>query len=157
MLRRTALKSRQRREWEAQRASRSEREPKPLHRLERPASFTGTTAGPAPKESVLESAAYESAVRSLGYCVRCGRTCRPQFCHADQGKGAGIKTDVRRGWAGCGPDLANHLPGCHYIVGTSGELPKAERRAEEDRLAAITRAEVLRRGLWPKNVPLWEE
>jgi hypothetical protein len=109
-----------------------------------------------PKEGVCTSTAYENAVRSLGYCVRCGRTCRPQFCHADQGKGTGIKTDVRRGWAGCGYWSPEDL-GCHYIVGTSGELPKAERRAEEDRLAEITRGEVLRRGLWPKSVPMWAE
>jgi hypothetical protein len=107
-----------------------------------------------PKESPLESAAYENAVRALGYCVRCGRTCRPQFCHADQHKGMGMKTDVRRGWAGCGVWNPTD-PGCHYIVGTSGQMEKQERRAEEDRLAAITRAEVERLGLWPRSVPKW--
>lgn len=30
-------------------------------------------------------------------------------------------------------------------------------RAEEDRLAAITRAKVLALGLWPKRFPTWEE
>jgi hypothetical protein len=120
-------------------------------------TYGGSLSGKAvAKERVLESAAYENAVRSLGYCVRCGRTCRPQFCHADQGKGTSIKTDVRRGWAGCGYWSPEDL-GCHYIVGTSGEMPKAERRDEEDRLAEITRGEVLRRGLWPKSVPMWVE
>lgn len=154
MLRRTPIKSRQRKEWE-QRASRAEREPKTLHRLERPGVYSGTTAGPAPKENVLRSPAYENAVRALGFCVRCGWVGRPQFCHRDEGKGIGIKTDVREGWAGCPPH--DGLTGCHYEVGTSGTLTKQQRRAEDKRLGAITRAEVLRRGLWPKNVPMWEE
>jgi hypothetical protein len=129
-----------------------EREPRPLARLERSVSFEGTTTGPVPKESVIESAAYENAVRDLGYCVRCGWVGRPQFCHRDQGKGGSIKTDVRCGWAGCA--------GCHALLGGhagGGRMPKAERRAEEDRLAAITRAELIRRGTWPKSVPMWRE
>lgn len=122
----------------------------------RPAVVGGSTTAPAPKERVLKSAAYENAVRALGFCVRCGRACRPQFCHADQGKGQGLKTDVREGWAGCGC-WGPMDPGCHYIVGTSGTLPKEERRAEEKRLAATTRHEVRVRGLWPKNVAEWTE
>lgn len=110
----------------------------------------------APKESMLESAAYEAAVRNLGYCVRCGRTCRPQFCHADMGKGQSIKTDVRRGWAGCGR-WSPMDPGCHYVVGTSGTLPKAERRAEDERLGRLTRDAVRKAGTWPKGVPDWVE
>lgn len=152
MLRRTPLKSRQRREWEAQRASRSEREPRPMARVERAGVYGGTTTGPAPKENVLRSPAYENAVRALGFCVRCGWVGRPQFAHRDEGKGAGIKTDVRQGWAGCA--------GCHAVLGghAGGErMPKEQRRDEEDRLAAITRAELLLRGLWPKNVPMWKE
>jgi hypothetical protein len=149
---RTSLR---RKEWTP--VPREERPLAPVRRLERPVSYSGGVSGVAvPKENVLESAAYENAVRGLGYCVRCGRTCRPQFCHADQGKGTGIKTDVRRGWAGCGYWSPEDL-GCHYIVGTSGQLPKQERRDEEDRLAEITRGEVLRRGTWPKSVPMYEE
>lgn len=117
-------------------------------------TYAGATAGPAPKENPLESAAYEDAVRNLGFCVRCGRTCRPQFCHRDQGKGQGMKTDVRGGWAGCGPGAWGN--GCHYIVGTAGALAKETRRVEEDRLAALTREALRRRGTWPKSVPMWE-
>lgn len=117
--------------------------------------YGGSTRGPRPKECVLESAAYENAVRDLGFCVRCRRKCRPQFCHRDEGKGAHIKTDVREGWAGCGPGPWGH--GCHYFVGTSGTLTKEQRRAEDLRLGRITRALVRRRGLWPKSVPDWSE
>lgn len=118
------------------------------------AVYGGTTAAPAPKEDVLTSEAYRRAVRGLE-CMRCGHPPRSQFCHTDEGKGTGIKTDDRRGWAGCGPH--DGQPGCHYLVGTSGTLPKAERRAEDARLAAKTRETLRARGLWPKSVPEWSE
>ena len=108
----------------------------------------------APKEDVLTSEAYRRAVRGLE-CMRCGYPPRSQFCHTDEGKGAGIKTDDRKGWAGCGPH--DGTPGCHHFVGTSGTLPKAERRAEDARLAAKTRETLRARGLWPKGVPEWSE
>lgn len=152
MLRRTPIKSRQRKEWEQRMAARAEREPKTLHRLERPGVYAGGTTGPVPKERILESPAYENAVRALGFCVRCGWVGRPQFCHRDAGKGIAIKTDVREGWAGC--------DACHALLGGhkgGGRMPKEQRRAEEDRLAAITRAKVLALGLWPKRLPTWEE
>jgi hypothetical protein len=152
MLRRSPIQRRTplRRRWEGPTVG--EREPRPMARLERVPNYAGSTTGPAPKDGVVESAAYENAVRALGFCVRCGWTGRPQFCHRDEGKGAGIKTDVRQGWAGCDD--------CHALLGGhkgGGRMPKEQRRDEEDRLAAITRAELLRRGLWPKNVPMWEE
>lgn len=118
-------------------------------------TYAGTTTGPAPKENPVVSAAYENAVRDLGRCMRCGRVCRPQFCHGDMGKGQGIKTDVREGWAGCGPGPWGN--GCHYLVGTSGTLLKEERRAEEKQLAAKTRRAVDTAGTWPPSVPRWEE
>jgi hypothetical protein len=131
-----------------------EREPRPMAKPERwiASSPVADSVVAVPKDGALESAAYENAVRSLGYCVRCGLVGRPQFCHRDAGKGFGIKTDVRQGWAGC--------DGCHAWLGGhkgGGRMPKDQRRAEEDQLAAITRAEVLRRGLWPKSVPTWIE
>lgn len=128
------------------------KEPRPIANLERTPNYAGTTTGPVPKENILRSAAYENAVRALGFCVRCGLVGRPQFAHADEGKGTSIKTDVRRGWAGCA--------GCHALLGGhagGGRMPKEQRRSEEDRLAKITRAEVLRLGLWPKKLPIWEE
>jgi hypothetical protein len=77
----------------------------PLRRVERAGVIVrcDSVVRAQPKENILKSAAYENAVRDLGYCVRCGLECRPQFCHRDEGKGTGIKTDVREGWAGCGP------------------------------------------------------
>lgn len=121
-------------------------------------TYTSAPAsGPMPKEGAIQHQGYMAIVRRLP-CMRCGY--RPpvgsnQFCHGDQGKAMGLKTDVREGWAGCGPH--DGLPGCHWLVGTSGKLGKQERRAEEDRLAALTRAEVQRLGLWPRRLPVWHE
>lgn len=151
MLRRSGpIKSRARREWEAQRAARVEREPKPLHRLERPGVYTGGTTGVAvEKERPIQHKGYMQAVRSLGYCMRCKRWCIPQFCHRDQTKGMGIKTDCREGWPGCAE--------CHYLVGTSGYYPKEDRRALELDLGWRTRQAVNAAGLWPADLEKWNE
>lgn len=124
----------------------------------RGAVMGGTCTGvPVPKEQVLNSPTYMARVRTLA-CRRCGYlppVGNNQFCHRDQGKGQGIKTDVREGWAGCGPH--DGLPGCHWLVGTSGQLPKAERRRAEDEYGASTRAEMRGKGLWPRKLPFWPE
>jgi hypothetical protein len=110
----------------------------------RAAVMGGTTSGtPVAKERASQSQAYQDAVRAIGYCMRCGCTLRKgegQFCHAD----------VRRGWLGCA--------GCHYYVGTKGDMPKAQRRRVEDYLAWRTRCALRRRGTWPKSLPdTWVE
>ncbi len=101
-----------------------------------------------PKEGVLYSHPYRAVVRGLA-CRRCGKPPRSQFCHTDEGKGQSIKTDDRRGWAGCAD--------CHYLVGTSGQFVKNVRRALDAQYALETRAEVLRLGLWPQSLPLYEK
>lgn len=119
---------------------------KPLHR----GTYAGSTSGgPVRKEEMLQHAGYMAAVRDLGYCMRCRRACRPQFCHADQGKGMGLKTDVRRGWPGCAE--------CHWLIGTSGQYSKDERRGIEARLAHKTRDAVVAAGTWPANLSKLEE
>lgn len=116
-------------------------------------SYAGGTSGQAVvKENPLQHAGYMAAVRDLGYCMLCRRSCRPQFCHADMGKGERIKTDVRRGWPGCGPgDWGN---GCHWLVGTSGQYPKDERRALEADLGRRTQEAVKAAGTWPTGLPM---
>ncbi len=111
-----------------------------------------------PKENVLRSTRYEAQVRKLT-CRRCGIAGFSQFCHTDEGKGQGIKTDVRRGWAGCGPHPEGNttVPGCHWYVGTSGNMTREERRAFEEWAAFSTRAEILTLGQWPPRLPLWIE
>lgn len=130
----------------------------PLRALTRPVNYGSTDyrANCRPKERPIVSEAYRDLVRAMP-CMHCGRQPRSQFCHADQGKGMGMKTDDRRGWPGCGPDLATGEPGCHWLVGTSGRIPKEQRRELEALYGAQTRAAIIKAGKWPKNVPLWRE
>ena len=105
-------------------------------------------AAPVPKECVCKSATYENLVRAMS-CIRCGKPPRSQFCHTDEGKGLGIKTDVRRGWPGCAE--------CHYEVGTSGTIPREQKRELEARYAKQTRDAIVNAGDWPAKLPLWAE
>ena len=143
MLRRTALKSRQRREWEAQRAARSEREPKPLHRLERPGVYSGTTAGPAPKApEPVRDEDYRRWVASLP-CYECRIHGYSQCAHPNSGKAKGKKQSD----AGCFPMCCDRpgVKGCHsrfdqYEIVSRAEMPQYERAAlawtqEQRRLA----------------------
>lgn len=117
---------------------------RPAHR----GSYAGSTSGrPVVKENALQHTGYMAAVRDLGYCMLCRRACRPQFCHRDQGKGERIKTDVREGWPGCAE--------CHWLVGTSGQYQKEERRALELDLGRRTREAVKAAGTWPARLPEW--
>jgi hypothetical protein len=131
-------------------------QPAPLRRVERSGVIARITddVRPQPKEDAIQSEAYMAIVRKLP-CMRCGIVGFTQFCHADEGKGMGIKTDCRRGWPGCGPH--GDEPGCHWVVGTSGQLPREEKRETEDGYGRRTRGTVLALGLWPKSLPLWPE
>jgi hypothetical protein len=116
-------------------------------------SYSGGTSGTAiAKEEASQSGAYMAAAKALGYCMRCGLQVEPRnglldFCHADLGKGQGIKTDVRLGWPGCRK--------CHEIVGR--ELLRPVRRAVEYLLGVMTRAAVIAAGTWPKRLQMWKE
>lgn len=108
------------------------------------------------KDAPVQHQGYMALVR-LQPCQRCGwyRKGWMQFCHADEGKGMGIKSDCRLGWSGCGPH--DGLPGCHWIVGTSGQLSKEERREFERWAGRRTRSTIVMNGQWPKRLPKWEE
>jgi hypothetical protein len=144
MLRRSGFKPRKPSRHEP---ASTEREPKPLAKVTRWGTSGATSGVAVPKEQMLQHEGYMAAVRLLGYCMLCRHSCRPQFCHRDQGKGMGLKTDVREGWPGCAE--------CHYMVGTSGKLAKEDRRALELRLGAQTREAVKAAGMWPKRLPEW--
>lgn len=113
---------------------------------------------PVPKHAPIQHEGYMKAVRGLP-CYRCGIVGFTQFCHADEGKGAALKTDCRRGWPGCGPHLVGNrmVPGCHYEVGSTGALGKAARRAFEEAAGQATRAAILSSGQWPESLPMWME
>ena len=131
-----------------------------LRPLEKPANYASISANePAlaiKKENPLRSEEYRRLVRAMP-CMHCGKPPRSQFCHSDHGKGIGLKTDDRRGWPGCGPDLATIEPGCHWLIGTSGRMSKEDRRCLEILYATLTRAAILKAGAWPKSLPLWSK
>jgi len=126
----------------------------------RPRPVAVAVAGPAaavvqvPKARPIQHQSYMDAVRKLP-CIRCGITGFTQFCHADEGKGMGLKTDCRLGWPGCGPH--DGMPGCHWWVGTSGSMPREERREFERLAGNATRAAIRFVGLWPATLPPWPE
>lgn len=122
----------------------------PVRPATRRASYatTATQAPPIPKENALQHQAYMDIVRSLP-CIRCGKAPRSQFCHADEGKGTGIKTDCRRGWPGCAF--------CHHLIGTSGTFDRETKRRIEQDYGQRTRGTVLLGGLWPMTLPKWTE
>ncbi|GER16704.1 hypothetical protein VCH24_17110 [Variovorax boronicumulans] len=105
------------------------------------------------KENALQHQGYMKLVRQLP-CAHCGIVGHTQFCHADEGKGERIKTDCRRGWPGCGPH--GDSMGCHYLLGSTGKLGRAERRRLEALYGAQTRATIIAMGLWPARLPMLE-
>jgi hypothetical protein len=111
-------------------------------------------AHPRPKAGAVFSEPYRALVRQLP-CARCGYRGATQFCHADVGKGMAFKTDDRLGWAGCGPH--DGTSGCHHLVGSSGHYPKERRRLLEEIYARWTRDQIEQAGLWPPELPHWEE
>ena len=113
---------------------------------------------PVPKHAPIQHEGYMATVRQLP-CYRCGIVGFTQFCHADEGKGAALKTDCRRGWPGCGPHQVGDrmVPGCHYEVGSTGTLSKAARRAFEEAAGKATRATILSSGKWSESLPMWME
>lgn len=121
-------------------------------------AVSSTPARSCQKEDALQHGGYQALVRRLP-CARCGWPPPSQFCHADAGKGQGLKTDCRRGYPGCGPRIVGgvHEPGCHWVVGTSGRMKKADRRAFEEQAGADTRDTIFRAGTWPARLPLWNE
>jgi hypothetical protein len=121
----------------------------------RPGTYAGGLSGASvEKEAPIVCEEYRVLVRLMP-CMHCGHPPLSQFCHGDMGKGMGMKTDDRTGWPGCGPH--NHRPGCHWLIGTSGTFPKQVRRDLEAEYARRTRAEIVKRGLWPADLPMLEE
>ena len=126
----------------------------------RPRTVAVAVAGPAravvavPKTAPIQHMGYMAAVRKLA-CYRCGVVGLTQFCHRDEGKGMSVKTDCRLGWPGCGPGWG--APGCHWIIGTSGQFSRAECRAFEDEAGTATRAAIRDSGQWPATLPAWPE
>lgn len=129
-----------------------EREIKPNGVLYRPfngAVFSGNAAT-CHKENVARSEDYRRLVAALP-CINCGKAGPSQAAHADQGKGGHIKTDDRTCFPLCATSF--EAPGCHDIIGSSGQYTRDERRALEVKYGAATRGTIRLLGLWPADLP----
>lgn len=107
-----------------------------------------TFSGCVEKEGSIQHDGYMDIVRSMP-CAHCGRAPRSQFCHSDEGKGMGIKSDCRYGWPGC--DV------CHDAIGTRRIYPRHQRRKLEAEMARQTREQIIKAGKWPKSLPMLKE
>jgi hypothetical protein len=107
-------------------------------------ALNGAFCAPIEKEGAIQHAGYMRLVRALP-CAHCGIAGPSQFCHSDEGKGMGIKSDCRYGWPGCAV--------CHDLVGTQRIYAKENRRRIEADMAAKTRAQITALGQWPANLP----
>ena len=93
--------------------------------------------GPARRTLAVRSYAWLSCVRQMPRCVRCGAP-GVEAAHRDFGKGMGMKTDDVATAALCAL--------CHYLLGTDGNMPREERRAEMDKAIVDTIIELARTG-----------
>jgi hypothetical protein len=89
-----------------------------------------------PKSAPIRDESYRRWVASLP-CAHCGIEGFSQAAHADEGKGMGIKSSDDTCYPACGPRYG--IPGCHWLLGTSGAMGKERRRELEARYAEQTR------------------
>jgi hypothetical protein len=107
-----------------------------------------------PKTEALRSEPYRRLVAMLP-CKVCGVPGFSQAAHPNTGKGAGIKTDDRECFALCCDRPG--IQGCHPKFDQGALFTKEVRRALEPAWGADTRRQILSRGLWPKNLPTYQE
>lgn len=126
---------------------RAEREPKPLARATRTASYGGTVTGnPVSKDAPVRSEAYRRLVAALP-CACCCAPGPSQAAHSNFGKGLSLKSDDRTCFPLC--------PTCHRDHDQGGRLSREERRFAESVWGTMTRALIEAAGQWPANLPLW--
>ena len=138
-------------------------EPKPMAELrpvERSGVYSGSGSGvPIPKENAVEHEGYRRLVAALP-CKHCGIHGYSQCAHPNTGKAGGKKLiDDRLCFALCTvhPVAGGFVAGCHERFDQGALYPKAVRREIEPAWGADTRAAIRAAGLWPADLPAWEE
>lgn len=133
-----------------------EREPRPLAMptvlpLVRGTYSANDSHTPTPKREYIRSPALMRAYRQIA-CQHCGArdgtVCGAHSNWADHGKGRSIKADDNR--------CASLCAVCHSLLDQGSMLGKAERMSMWFAAHALTVKELLKRGLWPKGVPVPE-
>ena len=97
-----------------------------------------------PKTKIVRNKNYLRAVASLP-CWICGIEGYSQACHGDEGKGMSLKSSDLTAWPGCAPH--DGLPGCHYMVGSTGTYTRDERRTMEKQAAQETQMALLEKSV----------
>ena len=120
--------------------------PKPPKQMDdytvKPRAAAVAMAGPAraiislPKKPPLRDEAYRRAVAAMD-CAHCGKAGPSQAAHADQGKGAGMKSDDDTCYPACADSPGRQ--GCHSFIGATGNFTRDQRRTLEANYAAKTR------------------
>ena len=90
------------------------------------------------KQPVYRSKKWLAAVRSLEYCVNCGRY-HVEAAHRNEGKGMGQKVDDCLSAALCHE--------CHYEIDNGKNLSREEKRDLMDNAILKTLVQLARRGL----------
>lgn len=122
--------------------------PAPLRRLERAVVYAGASDVVAlPKREYIRSKALLAAVRTLP-CMASGIVGETEAAHANWGwgKGMGVKCDDNR--------IAALCRTVHRKLDQGSTWTDAERRDVWMRAHIATVQELLRRGLWPADVPV---
>lgn len=128
--------------------------PAPIAPDQRRGTYTSSTpVASIAKMDVCRHEGYRRLVAAMP-CIACG--CGPcQAAHPNAGKGMAMKTDDRLCFPLCGPQPGR--PGCHALFDQGAMFTKAARRAIEPAWGADIRRRITANGLWPENLPVWEE
>lgn len=115
-----------------------------------------TTATPVEKECPLRSETYRRLVAALP-CAYCHIEGYSQHAHENEQKGKGMKLDDRRSMPLCCARPGEE--GCHTAFDQYRLLPggRAAHVAQGRVWAEQTRQLITESGLWPKNLPVWEQ
>lgn len=132
------------------------RNAKPVHKpLVGAPNYAPVTAAAAPieKGEYLRHEGYRRIVASLP-CMLCQITGYSQAAHANNGKGAGLKTDDRT----CFPLCCDRpgIKGCHARFDQYELYPKLAAALVAEAWGADTRRRIAMMDLWPKDLPQME-
>ena len=108
------------------------------------------------KENVVSFEPYRRVVADLP-CIWCGIMGYSQCAHLNRGKGMGLKTDDRTGFPLCCSRPG--IEGCHVAYDNYRLLESGGREAHREygiEAGRFTREQILKAGLWPKKLPLWQ-
>lgn len=120
------------------------------------AAINNVAHAPIPKSTPARSERYRRVVAALP-CACCGIAGYSQHAHENDGKGMGMKVDDRRSMPLCCQRPG--IEGCHAAFDQYRLLPggREEHRQAGARWAAETRDTITKLGLWPENLPAWQE